>query len=241
MKGVLQLAHVTFLDFVRQRVVLVIIFVAIFLTLLTLLLASLSLDERLRITTHIGFSSIQVTLIMLSLMLGGTVLRKELEKKTLYTILARPISRNWVYFSKWLGIVILISYFHFLLLFIHAILIRQDINWLRFYWAHSGLFFEVITMLNVSYGLAVFLKPSLAIVSSIMIWLGGFWQNELIFFAERSKMTLFVLMAWLSDYIFPKLVVHTELRSVYFLTYEMIASWGALGYLHQILAARFFI
>jgi len=241
MKACLSIAKVTFIEFARQRVVFIIGFVAIFLVLLTLLLSSMSLNERLRITVHIGFGSIQFMQALLALFLGGTLLSKEIERQTLFTLLARPVSRRLIFWSKWLGLAILLAHFQILLGFLHAVLIFEGVDWLRFVWAHLELYVETLCLLSVAMSLSVILRPALVIASTFSIWLGGYWQNELLYFSERSKSVLFFWVAEASPFIFPHFVIGSELRSVYFLTEDMIAKWGVLSFSQIILYSLVFL
>jgi ABC-type transport system involved in multi-copper enzyme maturation permease subunit len=241
MKAFLAISRVTFIEFARQRVVFVTAFVGIFLVLLTWLLSSMSLDERLRITVHIGFGSIQVTQGLLALFLGGTLLSKELDRQTLFILLARPISRRLVFWSKWFGMAALLAHIQLLLGSLHAILIFEGINWIRFLWVQIELYFEALCLLSVAMTLSVLLRPALVIASAFSIWLGGYWQNELIYFAERSKSAFFSFFAKASPYVFPNFIIGSELRSVYFLSADMIEKWGVLSVIQIVLYGLIFL
>jgi ABC-type transport system involved in multi-copper enzyme maturation permease subunit len=241
MRAFLAISRVTFVEFARQKVVFVTAFVAVFLVLLTLLLSSMSLDERLRITVHIGFGSIQFTQALLALFLGGTLLSKELERQTLFILLARPISRRLIFWSKWFGMAVLLAHFQLLMGSLHAILIFEGVDWIRFLWSHVELYFETLCLLSVAISLSVVLRPALVIASTFSIWLAGYWQNELTYFAERTKSPLFSFFAEASHYIFPNFVIGTELRSVYFLSRDMIENWGFLSLLQIVLYSLIFL
>jgi Cu-processing system permease protein len=235
MRGFFSLSKVTAIELARQKIVFITGFVALFLILVSLLLASLSLDEKLRITVHIGFGAIQITQVFLAVFLGSTLLFKELERQTLFVLLARPISRGQLFWSKWLGVSILLLLFHGGLFCVHGFLIGDNINWLRFCWAHFVLYIETLCILSIAFGLSTFLRPSLVIGLVLSLWLSGHWQKELVYFAEKTKETFFLGFADLSYYLFPKFFVGVELRSVYFLSHETINSWGVLGLFHMIL------
>lgn len=237
MRAFFAISRVTFIEFARQRFVFFMGFVALFLVLVTLLLASMSLDERLRITIHIGFSSIQFMQVLLALFLGSTLWSKELDRQTLFTLLARPVSRRLIFWSKWFGLAALLAHFQFFLALLHAALIWEGVEWARFLWTHLQLYFESLCILSVAMSLSVLLRPALVIATTFSIWLGGYWQHELLYFAERSKSPFFMMFAEASSYLFPKFVVGTELRSVYFLADGMVEQWGLLSVVHIVLYA----
>ncbi len=53
----------------------------------------------------VGLSGISLFAVLMAIFLGITLLHKEIEKRTLYTILARPISRSAYLVGKFLGLV----------------------------------------------------------------------------------------------------------------------------------------
>jgi ABC-type transport system involved in multi-copper enzyme maturation permease subunit len=195
----------------------------------------MSIDERLRITIHIGFGSIQFMQVFLALFLGSTLWAKELDRQTLFTLLSRPVSRRLVFWSKYFGLFILLAHFQLFLAILHAILIWEGVNWIRFIWAHIGLFIESLCVLSVTMSLSVILRPALVIALAFSIWLGGYWQNELSYFASKTGSMFFWVFADLSNYIFPKFVMSTEIRSVYFLTHDMVEKWGVLSLIQILL------
>ena len=60
---------------------------------LTLALGELSLDQQMRVVTDIGLASISLFSVVVAIFLGSSLLYKEIERKTLYVILPKPIAR----------------------------------------------------------------------------------------------------------------------------------------------------
>jgi len=241
MRPLVAIAKVTFLEIARQKIVFLMGFLAVFLVLITLLLSSMSLDERLRITIHLGFGSIQIMQVFLAIFLGSTLWSRELDRRTLFTLLSRPVSRHLVFWSKYFGMLILLAHFQIFLAILHAVLIREGVSWTRFVWAHLALFIESLCILSVTMSLSVVLRPALVIATAFTIWLGGYWQNEISYFATKTGSTFFALFADVSNYIFPRFVIGTEIRSVYFLTHNIVERWGLLSLLHIFLYSLIFL
>ena len=72
---------------------------------LTLALGELSLDQNMRVVTDLGLASISIFAVVIAIFLGSSLLYKEIERKTLYVILPKPIARFEFLLGKYFGIV----------------------------------------------------------------------------------------------------------------------------------------
>ena len=106
MQRVLAVAVNTFREAVRDRVLYGVLGIATFVLVFTLVLAEVSLDQRLRIVLDVGLASISLFSVVVSIFLGSSLLYKEIERKTLYVILPKPIQRHEFLLGKYFGIVL---------------------------------------------------------------------------------------------------------------------------------------
>lgn len=111
MLRLLAVAVNTFREAVRDRVLHGVLGVALSVLLLTLALAELSLDQSRRIVLDIGLASISLFSVVMAVFLGSSLLYKEIERKTLYVILPKPIRRHEFLLGKYFGIVITVTVF----------------------------------------------------------------------------------------------------------------------------------
>ena len=101
----------TFREAVRDRVLHGVLGIALSLLVFTLALAELSLDQQRRIVRDIGLSSISLFSVVMAVFLGSSLLYKEIERRTLYVILPKPIRRHEFLIGKYLGIVLTVGVF----------------------------------------------------------------------------------------------------------------------------------
>src|SRR5690349_13007099 len=94
----------TFREAVRDRVLYGVLGIATFVLIFTLVLAEVSLDQQRRVVLDVGLASISLFSIVAAIFLGSSLLYKEIERKTLYVILPKPIRRHEFLFGKYLGI-----------------------------------------------------------------------------------------------------------------------------------------
>jgi len=101
----------TFREAVRDRVLHGVLGIALSLLVLTLALAQLALDQQKRIVLDLGLSSISFFSVVMAVFLGSSLLYKEIERKTLYVILPKPIRRHEFLLGKYFGIVMTVAVF----------------------------------------------------------------------------------------------------------------------------------
>ncbi len=101
----------TYREAVRDRVLYGVVFLAAAVLVFTLALAELSLNQQRRVVQDIGLASISFFSVLVSIFLGASLLYKDIERKTLYLVLPRPIHRWEFLVGKYLGIVVTVAVF----------------------------------------------------------------------------------------------------------------------------------
>jgi ABC-type transport system involved in multi-copper enzyme maturation permease subunit len=104
MRRILAVAVNTFREAVRDRVLYGMLGVATAILIFTLVLAELSLDQQRRVVLDVGLASISLFSVVVAIFLGSSLLYKEIERKTLYVILPKPIRRHEFLLGKYFGI-----------------------------------------------------------------------------------------------------------------------------------------
>jgi len=106
MRRILAVAINTFREAVRDKVLYGMLGVALVVLVLTLAAAEVSLDQQRRIVLDVGLASISIFSVVVAVFLGSSLLYKEIERKTLYVILPKPIHRYEFLLGKYFGIVL---------------------------------------------------------------------------------------------------------------------------------------
>ncbi len=111
MLRVIAVAVNTFREAVRDRVLNGMLGVALAVLVFSLALGELALDQQRRIVQDIGLASISVFSVVMAVFLGSSLLYKEIERKTLYVILPKPIRRHEFLLGKYFGIALTVFVF----------------------------------------------------------------------------------------------------------------------------------
>ncbi len=101
----------TFREAVRDKVLYGVLAFAVLVLLFSLALAELSLNQQRRVVLDIGVASISFFSVVIAIFLGSSLLYKEIERKTLYVILPKPIRRWEFLLGKYVGIVVTAAVF----------------------------------------------------------------------------------------------------------------------------------
>jgi Cu-processing system permease protein len=101
---VLAVAGNTFRETVRERVLYNLVVFAILMTLSGLLLGQLSIRQDEKILKDIGLAAMDFFGIAIALFIGVGLVSKEIERRSLYPLLAKPLTRDEFYLGKFLGL-----------------------------------------------------------------------------------------------------------------------------------------
>jgi len=107
--AILAIARNTFREAARNKVLYSLLFFAVLLILSALALGELSLNEEVRMTRDVGLFGIDLFSVLIAIFVGVNLLYKELDLKTVYTILPKPIARWEFVLGKWLGMLITLA------------------------------------------------------------------------------------------------------------------------------------
>lgn len=101
----------TFRESVRARILLGLAGVAFAVTLYSLVVGAYTLQSAPRVVTDLGTAAISFFGIAVAVVIGATSLHRELDQKTIFPILARPIARGEYLVGKYLGTLLVLAVF----------------------------------------------------------------------------------------------------------------------------------
>ncbi len=97
-------ARNTYLEATRDRVLTGVTIAGIGLLVLTQVASPLALGEGTRLTVDLGLSAISMLGLLVVLLVGTNLVAKEIERRTIYNLLSRPIARPAYLLGKWAGL-----------------------------------------------------------------------------------------------------------------------------------------
>lgn len=106
MRSIIVIALNTFRENLRDKILYSLLIFAALLMGASILLGALTIAEQEKIIADMGLASINVIGVIIAIFVGIGLVSKEIERRTIYTILAKPISRSQFILGKYLGLVI---------------------------------------------------------------------------------------------------------------------------------------
>ncbi len=102
------IASNTFREAVRNRVLYALLFFGVLLIGVGIVVSSLSYVEGDRILQSVGLSSLRLFGAAIAIFVGVGLIHKEVDRRTIYTILSKPVSRTEFLLGKYLGLLVTI-------------------------------------------------------------------------------------------------------------------------------------
>jgi ABC-type transport system involved in multi-copper enzyme maturation permease subunit len=104
MSRLVAVAANTYRETVRERVLYNLVFFAILLTLSGLLLGRLSIRQDEKILKDIGLAAMDLFGTLIAIFIGTGLVSKEIERRSLYPLLAKPLTRGEFFLGKFAGL-----------------------------------------------------------------------------------------------------------------------------------------
>jgi len=99
----------TFREAIRNRVLYGIIAVVILVNILAVVLGEMSLHEEARVARDVGLSGVSLFGSITAIVLGVSLLYGEIQRRTIHTIVSKPIHRYEFVLGKYLGMALTLS------------------------------------------------------------------------------------------------------------------------------------
>ena len=185
------IAFNTFREAVRDRVLYNLILFALLMVGAAVLFGQISIGIERIVLINLGLSAISVFGILIAIFIGIGLVWKEMERRTLYTILPRPVRRWEFILGKFLGLgltlvvntAFMAAGFFAALLYVAHGFSRQDA------WLLVALYFIVLQFLMMT-ALALlfssFSSPTLSAVMTFALFIIGSFAEELRTFAALA-------------------------------------------------------
>lgn len=96
----------TFREAIRNKVLYSLLFFALLLILAATIFGELSVGAQLRLTIDLGLAAMSLFLVIIAIFVGVNLVYKELQRKTVYTLLPKPVYRFQFVLGKYFGLVL---------------------------------------------------------------------------------------------------------------------------------------
>ena len=175
MTQMLAIAKNTFREAIRDRILYGFLFFAVLLILFSVVLGQLSFNQQIRCTLDVGLAGISFFSVLIAIFLGITLLHKEIEKRTIYTVLSKPVSRATYLLGKFLGLAATMAVQIMLMVavFFAVLLLMGGELTSGLFFALVLIFVEVLLVISLALFFTSFSSPFLSGIFCLGIFAAG--------------------------------------------------------------------
>jgi ABC-type transport system involved in multi-copper enzyme maturation permease subunit len=178
------IARNTFREAMRDRILYLLFFFAAAAIVFSRVLAILTVGDRVKIIKDVGLAAISLFGVLMAILMGTGLVYKEIDKRTILTLLAKPISRFQFLLGKYLGLVLTLFIMTSLMAFIFLGVLYA--HTLRIEWPMMAailfIFIELLLVTAVAILFSTFSTPILSSLFALSFYLIGHlsWSLETI-------------------------------------------------------------
>lgn len=189
MRQIVVIALNTFRENLRDKILYNLLLFAVLLMGASVLLADLTIMEHHKIITDMGLAAINLAGVMIAIFVGIGLVSKEIERRTVYTIMARPISRGQFIVGKYLGLVITLSVnvgMMLVVLLATMLLYGVPIH-ASLFQAIELIFIELLVVTAMALCFSTFSSSTLSAIMTIGLYVTGHLTADMKGIADKSQ------------------------------------------------------
>lgn len=200
----------TFKESVREKVLYNLVAFALLLIGAAILFGNISVGVERIILITLGLTSISVFGLLIAIFIGIGLVSKEIDRRTIYNILSKPVSRAEFILGKYLGLL--------LTLLVNTAIMTGGFYLALFYQKHSlglsdaaflGAVYFILLQLAIVVGIALVFScactPVLSAVFTFCLYVIGNFSGEIRALGEGSRSSLVGACASVLYYLLPNL------------------------------------
>lgn len=228
MSRLVALASNTFREAVRDRVLYSILFFAVGVILISLALEEITIGDQDKVVRSVAQGSIDLFGSIIAMFLGVSLVWKEIERKTVYTVLSKPIPRGLFVLGKYLGLMLTLVVEIAVLLVIYVVLmvIQQDFPPPVVFVSYGMLLVELALLCAWATLFSTYSAPITAAAFTLAVFTIGHLADDIWLFGSQAESPAVVGMARVLYWCLPNFEVF-NLRQI--AVHERPIPWERIG------------
>jgi ABC-type transport system involved in multi-copper enzyme maturation permease subunit len=188
MQSVLVVAGNTFRETVRDKILYNLVFFALLLIGASVLLGTLTIGEQSKIVNDIGLAAINLVGVIIAVFVGIGLVTKEIERRTIYTILARPLTRTQFIIGKYLGLtfIVVANIALMFAMFLATVWLSGNVIYGSLFQAVELILVETLLVMAIAMFFSTFSSSTLSATMTIGFYIIGHLTSDLKAIAEKS-------------------------------------------------------
>jgi ABC-type transport system involved in multi-copper enzyme maturation permease subunit len=181
---ILPIAKNTFKESARDRVLYNLVIFGIIITASSVVLGTITIGDVKQIIINLGLSTLSIFGTLIAIFIGIQLVYKEIDKKTIYSLLAKPVARYEFMLGKYLGLMLtLIVNVSVMIVVIYAsiLYLRHSFHPTDLHIFLAGILILVELMLVVAIALffSTFSTPALSALFTFCLYIIGHFNSDI--------------------------------------------------------------
>jgi ABC-type transport system involved in multi-copper enzyme maturation permease subunit len=191
----------------RNRVTVIVAAFAVAMVLAAVLLTEATVTTLQRVLTDLGLGSMSLMLTLLAIFPSTGLLSKEIERRTIFMIVSRPISRALFLVARFAGNMLTLA----VILSLMAALFLAEV-WLYRFPIHqaqlvsmAALWLELLVLTSVGFVMSSFSSQIVSAVVTSGVYFGGHLSSQIYILSGRSDSSFLRALGKVIYYLLPNL------------------------------------
>lgn len=184
---VLSIALNTFRENLREKLLYNLLIFALLMIGSSVLLTRLTVGEWDRLIIDLGLSSMNMFGVLIAIFVGISLVNKEIEKRTIYTIVSKPVPRYEFLLGKYLGLVITLL-INTMVMAAGLLAVMAYLNapvTVQLFEALGFIFLEFLVITAVALLFSTFTSATLSAIFTLAIYVVGHLSTDLKLFGDK--------------------------------------------------------
>jgi len=236
-----KVAVAVFKESVRDRVPYSLVVFAVVLMAASFLMSRLTAGQDLKVIKDLGLATMNAMGLLIAIFIGTGLVSKEVERRSIYAVLAKPLSRSSFLVGKYVGLVITLAA-NLGMMTLAFYLMLQYLNWTTDDWIKQGWrapshdprllvaigLIGVQLMLTTAMALffSTFSSPMLSMLLALALWVAGHFSADLRDFQTAVDSPAAAAVARALYYVLPNLDAIDVKNEV---VHGLPIAWNAVG------------
>lgn len=179
----------TFRETIRDKILYNLVLFAVLLIGASVLLGTLTIGEQARIVNDLGLAAINLVAVIIAVFVGIGLVTKEIERRTIYTILARPITRVQFVLGKYmgLGLIVVVNVTIMFGMFLGTIWLTGNAIHVSLFQAVELILVETLLVMAIALFFSTFSSSTLSAILTLGLFVIGHLTSDLKGIAEKSQ------------------------------------------------------
>ena len=180
----------TFREAIRDKVLYNLVFFALLVMGASAVIGNMTLGESIKIILDLSLAAMSVFGLLIAIFVGIGLVHKEIQRRTLYMLLARPISRRNFVIGKYLGLMLVIA--------LNVAIMTAALLALLAFHSEAGMtggifvavlliLVELMVVTAVAVLFSTFSTPTLSAMLTLGVWVIGRFSSDLVEFARKTE------------------------------------------------------